>query len=75
MARTIEDNIVAFVLPFVQTNITNANWRLKEAAIMAFGSILEGPTPAKLTPIVAQAMPVSDLSYHQATAHTRFLEY
>jgi importin subunit beta-1 len=58
MARTIEDAIVPLILPFVTTNIQNSQWRLKEAAIMAFGSILDGPTQEKLVPIVGQAMSV-----------------
>lgn len=58
VARTIEDNIVEMVLPFVTQNINNANWHLKEAALMAFGSILDGPSSDKLSPLVLQAMPI-----------------
>lgn len=58
MARTIEDSIVDMVLPFVTQNINNTNWHFKEAAIMAFGMILDGPTSTKLQPLVAQAMPL-----------------
>lgn len=58
MAKVIEDQIVDLVLPFVTQNINNANWRLKEAAVMAFGMILEGPSVDKLSPLVQQAMPI-----------------
>lgn len=58
IARTICDKIVDFVLPFVTQNINNTNWRLKEAAVMAFGMILDGPSDDKLSPIVMQAMPI-----------------
>ena len=40
------------------TNITNSNWRYRDAAIMAFGSILEGPSSDKLLGIVEQGMPL-----------------
>ena len=59
MSRCIENNIIAFVLPFVQANISSTNWRQKEAAVMAFAAILEGPSADTLTPMVAQAVPVS----------------
>ena len=39
-------------------NINNGNWRLKEAALMAFGMILDGPSGETLSPLVVQAMPI-----------------
>uniref|UniRef100_A0A1I7WNE0 Importin N-terminal domain-containing protein n=1 Tax=Heterorhabditis bacteriophora TaxID=37862 RepID=A0A1I7WNE0_HETBA len=38
-------------------SVISSNWKYKEAAIMAFGSILDGPDPAKLMTLVEQAMP------------------
>lgn len=58
MATCCEDDIVQWVLPFVKDNIRHADWRFRDAAVMAFGSILEGPDPLKLKPIVEQAMPM-----------------
>ncbi|XP_045131231.1 importin subunit beta-1-like isoform X2 [Portunus trituberculatus] len=57
LATCTEDDIVPHVLPFVKENIKHQNWRLRDAAIMAFGSILEGPDPTNLKPMVEQAMP------------------
>ena len=37
LATCTEDDIVPHVLPFVKENIKNVNWRLRDAAIMAFG--------------------------------------
>ena len=37
-------------------NITNSDWRFRDAAVMAFGSILEGPSTEQLTAIVDQGM-------------------
>ena len=47
LATCCEDNIVPHVLPFVKDNIKHANWRHRDAALMSFGSILEGPDPAQ----------------------------
>ena len=38
LATCTEDDIVAHVLPFVKDNIKSANWRSRDAAIMAFGT-------------------------------------
>ncbi|GAB4826181.1 Importin subunit beta-1 [Ancistrocladus abbreviatus] len=56
VARTVGDDIVPFVLPFIEENITKPDWRQREAATYAFGSILEGPSPDKLTSIVNVAL-------------------
>ncbi|GKV22054.1 hypothetical protein SLEP1_g31959 [Rubroshorea leprosula] len=39
-------------MPFVECNISKPDWRCREAATFAFGSILEGPTVEKLSPLV-----------------------
>ncbi|KAK4479984.1 hypothetical protein RD792_013038 [Penstemon davidsonii] len=51
IARTVGDDILPLVTPFIEENIKNADWRLKEAAIYAFGSIMEGPSPKILAHI------------------------
>ncbi|KAG0448235.1 hypothetical protein HPP92_027930 [Vanilla planifolia] len=56
VARTVGDDIVPLVMPFIEDNITKPDWRQREAATYAFGSILEGPSPEKLTPIVNVAL-------------------
>ena len=56
VARTVGDDIVPLVIPFIEENITKPEWRQREAATYAFGSILEGPSPDKLTPIVNVAL-------------------
>lgn len=52
VARTVGDAIVPLVMPFVEGNITKPEWRNREAATYAFGSILEGPSVEKLAPLV-----------------------
>lgn len=39
LATCTEDDIVPHVLPFVKDNIKQQNWRLRDAAIMAFGKL------------------------------------
>ncbi|WVZ26669.1 hypothetical protein V8G54_005213 [Vigna mungo] len=56
VARTVGDDIVALVMPFIEENITKPDWRQREAATYAFGSILEGPSPDKLVPLVNMAL-------------------
>lgn len=56
VARTVGDDIVPLVMPFIEENITKPDWRQREAATYAFGSILEGPSPDKLTAIVNVAL-------------------
>ncbi|XP_076956881.1 importin subunit beta-1-like [Bidens hawaiensis] len=56
VARTVGDDIVPLVMPFIEENITKPDWRLREAATYAFGSILDGPSPNKLTPLVSVAL-------------------
>jgi importin subunit beta-1 len=34
------------------------NWRQREAAVMAFGAVLESPDEEKLAPLVRSAMPI-----------------
>jgi len=58
LATCCEDDIVPHVLPFVKDNIKHADWRHRDAALMSFGSILEGPDAGQLKPLVEQAMPM-----------------
>ncbi|NXA95086.1 IMB1 protein, partial [Melanocharis versteri] len=57
LATCCEDDIVPHVLPFIKEHIKNPDWRYRDAAVMAFGCILEGPEPNQLKPLVIQAMP------------------
>ena len=57
LANCAENTIIQYVLPFVNENIKNANWQFREAAVMAFGSMLEGPDVSSIKPIAEQAVP------------------
>ncbi|KAF9196716.1 karyopherin beta [Haplosporangium sp. Z 11] len=56
-AQCVGDTCVAPVIQFVEANIRHAEWQYREASVMAFGSILEGPSPELLQTPVAQALP------------------
>ncbi|KAG7188845.1 hypothetical protein KM043_008451 [Ampulex compressa] len=57
LSSCCEDSIVEYVLPFVKDNIKSPDWRYRDAALMAFGSILGGLDPSTVKPLVEQAMP------------------
>lgn len=44
IATVIENEIIEFVVPWVQQQIQSTDWRMKEAAIMAYGCIMDGLT-------------------------------
>ncbi|GBE87129.1 ARM repeat-containing protein [Sparassis latifolia] len=58
LAQAVGDTIVPAVIPFIEANIRASDWHLREAAVMTFGSILEGPDPNVLTPLVNQAFQI-----------------
>jgi importin subunit beta-1 len=58
IATTVLDEVVPHVMPFVRDNISSSNWRFREAAVLAFGSILEGPSGYIITELVTQAIPI-----------------
>jgi importin subunit beta-1 len=69
LAGAVQDAIVPAVIPFIEAHIKAQDWHHREAAVMTFGSILEGPDPAVLTPLVNQALPLlidmmSDTNVH-----------
>ncbi|OCF59034.1 importin subunit beta-1 [Kwoniella mangroviensis CBS 10435] len=56
LANNVGNDIVQPVVPFVEAGITQSDWQRREAAVMAFGSILDGPDPEVLAPLVTQAL-------------------
>ena len=56
LAKDVGDAIVQPVVPFVEAGIGRSEWQVREAAVMAFGSILDGPETTTLSPLVSQAL-------------------
>lgn len=57
LSQCVADDIVPLVIPFIEANIKNADWRARDAAVLCFGQILDGPNMKTLTPLVEQALP------------------
>ena len=49
IANTVLDDVVSVVMPFVQKHINDGNWRLREAAILAFGMSNTTPSGKNVT--------------------------
>ncbi len=71
LTRTVQDPVVDCIMPFITSNVTNSDWRFKEASVVAFGSILEGPSSEKLHAIVGQGLPVFIHCLQDASAKVR----
>ncbi|SCU80573.1 LAMI_0B03004g1_1 [Lachancea mirantina] len=56
-AQNCGNYVVEPVLRYVEMNISNESWRHRESAVMAFGSILDGPDKVQLTNLIHQALP------------------
>lgn len=58
LSQAVGDAIVPEAIPFIESNIKSQDWHQREAAVMTFGSILDGPDPNVTTPLVGQALPI-----------------
>ncbi|CDS08530.1 hypothetical protein LRAMOSA09891 [Lichtheimia ramosa] len=56
-AQCVRSAIIGPIVPFVESNIQHTDWHYREAAVMAFGSILDGPDIAVVMPLVDRALP------------------
>eukprot|EP00043_Microstomoeca_roanoka_P027243 m.13887 g.13887 ORF g.13887 m.13887 type:complete len:879 (+) comp7447_c0_seq1:172-2808(+) len=62
LGDVLKDPIVNPVCQFVQENLGHSDWRYRDASILAFGSILSGPSTESLSEIVVQAaLPIVNL--------------
>ncbi|KRZ09548.1 Importin subunit beta-1 [Trichinella zimbabwensis] len=57
LAQCVGDDIVEHAMPFITKNIASTDWHFRDASVMAFGSILDGPNIKILKPAVVQALP------------------
>jgi len=57
-AQAVGSQVVPPVLTFVEKNLRNEDWHYRDAAVSAFGAMMEGPDETVLDPLVKQALPV-----------------
>lgn len=57
-AQCVQGDAMQPVLTFVEENIRNEDWRRRDAAVAAFGAIMDGPDPKILEPLIKQALGV-----------------
>jgi len=57
-AQSVGGLVIPPVLQFVEANLRQPDWHQRDAAVSAFGAIMEGPDEKVLDPIVKQALPV-----------------
>lgn len=57
-AQAVGSQVVPPVLGFVEKNLRSEDWHYRDAAVSAFGAIMEGPDEKVLDPLVKQALPV-----------------
>ena len=57
-AQAVGSDIVPTVLAFVEANLADPDWHKRDAAVSAFGAIMEGPKEVSLEPLVKQALPL-----------------
>ncbi|ANB12552.1 Kap95p [Sugiyamaella lignohabitans] len=55
-AQNTQNHVVDITVDFVSKNLSSESWVNREAAVMAFGSILEGPDPDRLRQLIGQAL-------------------
>ena len=57
-SQTVAGDIVQIVLGFVEQNLRSEDWHFRDAAVSAFGAIMEGPDEKILQPLIKQGLPV-----------------
>lgn len=57
-SQAVAAAIIAPVLSFVEANLRAEDWHHRDAAVSAFGAIMDGPDEKVLDPIVKQALPI-----------------
>lgn len=58
MAEILKDNIIQKVLEYVQDSIQSDQWEKKKAGVLAFVSILKGPSKEKMNQFIIQILSV-----------------
>lgn len=57
-AQAVQATIIPPVIQFVEANLRSEDWHSRDAAVSAFGAIMEGPDEKVLEPIVKSALQI-----------------
>jgi len=57
-AQAVQATIIPPVIQFVEANLREDDWHKRDAAVSAFGAIMEGPDEKTLEPIVKSALTI-----------------
>ena len=57
-SQAVQNSIVPPVIGFLEKYLRSGDWHYRDAAVSAFGAIMEGPDNKTLEPLVKQAMPI-----------------
>ncbi|KAM0713743.1 hypothetical protein Q7P37_010705 [Cladosporium fusiforme] len=57
-SQAVGSQVVPPILSFVEKHLRAEDWHYRDAAVSAFGAMMEGPDEATLDPLVKQALPV-----------------
>lgn len=57
-AQAVGNGVVTPVLGFIESNISSEDWHFRDAAVSAFGAIMEGPDTKTLDDIVKRGLPI-----------------
>ncbi|KAI9711200.1 MAG: karyopherin beta [Bogoriella megaspora] len=57
-SQAVSNTVISPVLAFVEKHLRSEDWHYREAAVSAFGAIMEGPDEKMIDPLVKQALPV-----------------
>jgi importin subunit beta-1 len=70
-AQAVGSTIITSVLQFVEANLRSEDWHYRDAAVSAFGAIMEGPEEKVLDPLVKQALPILITMMDDQSLHVR----
>ncbi|TDZ21075.1 Importin subunit beta-1 [Colletotrichum orbiculare MAFF 240422] len=70
-AQAIGASIISPVLQFVEANLRAEDWHHRDAAVSAFGAIMDGPEEKVLDPIVKQALPILISMMDDSSLHVK----
>lgn len=70
-AQAVGATIISPVLSFVEANLRSEDWHNRDAAVSAFGAIMEGPDEKVLDPIVKQALPILITMMEDSSLHVK----